>query len=166
MGGAWARDLGPDLSQAELAQFLRLWDRLSTVQLRPDVTDAVRWAWETSGDYSVRSAYASKFIGQEHDLRASFIWRSRAPLRCRFFNWLILNNQVWTSDRLARRGLPHQVVCPLCDQDQETVDHLMLSCVFSRSVWFEALSAQGHDEWAPSPSDRLLPWCSSPSPVP
>lgn len=115
MAGAWARDLGPDLTHAELAQFLLLWDTLASVELHTGITDSVRWAWETSGAFSAQSAYASKFIGCEHDIAASFTWRSRTPLRCKFFSWLILKNRVWTYDRLARRGLPHQAVCPMCE---------------------------------------------------
>ena len=29
-------------------------------------------------------------------------------------------------DRLARKGLPHPAVCPLCDQVEETLDHLLV----------------------------------------
>ena len=133
-GGAWARDLGPDLSQPELKQFLALWNRVTKVQLRLRIADRVRWAWETSGVFSMRSAYASRFIGREHDLGASFTWHSRAPLRCKLFSSLILKDRVWTSDRLARRGLPHQETCPLCSQEHESIDHLLIACVFARSV--------------------------------
>lgn len=159
--GAWARDLGPDLSQPELEQFLALWNRVTEVQLRPGIADRVRWAWETSGVFSVRSAYASRFIGREHDLGASFTWHSRAPLRCKFFSWLILKDRVWTSDRLARHGLPHQETCPLCSQEQESIDHLLIACVFARSVWFEVLSALGQEDRSPGPGDRLLHWCTA-----
>ena len=37
-----------------------------------------------------------------------FTWKSKAPLRCRFFLWLAMHNRCWISDRLARRGLDHQ----------------------------------------------------------
>ena len=40
------------------------------------------------------------------------------------------------ADRLAKRGLQHLDACPLCDQAQETAQHLLLSCVFTRQVWF------------------------------
>lgn len=131
------------------------------MQLRPGIADKVRWAWETSGVFSVRSVYANKFIVREHDLGASFTWRSRAPLRCKFFSWLILKDRVWTSDRLARRGLPHQDACPLCNQEQESIDHLLIACVFARSMWFEVLTAWGQEDRAPGPDDRLLPWCAA-----
>ena len=51
-----------------------------------------------------------------------------------------LLNCCWTADRLARRGLDHPEYCPLCDQDEETVQHLLVACVFSRQVWFSVLS--------------------------
>lgn len=36
---------------------------------------------------------------------------------------------------MAKRGLTQPNVCPLCDQEQETIQHLLVSCVFSREVW-------------------------------
>jgi len=47
----------------------------------------------------------------------------------------------WTADRLARKGLisNHPAASPLCDQTEETIDHLLVSCVFSLQVWFAIL---------------------------
>ena len=42
----------------------------------------------------------------------------------------------WTSDTLSRKGLPHQVSFPFCHQKEETISHILLSCVLSREVWF------------------------------
>jgi hypothetical protein len=39
---------------------------------------------------------------------------------------------VWTADRLARHGMDHPDKCPLCDQEEETIDHLLVSCKCSR----------------------------------
>lgn len=103
----------------------------------------------------------SKNSLDEHDRGASFIWRSRAPLICKIFTWLALKNRVWTSDRLARRGLPHHDACPLCDQEQESIDHLLISCVFARSVWFADLSAWCKGKWTPKADYHLLAWCTS-----
>jgi hypothetical protein len=55
------------------------------------------------------------------------------------FLWLVAHNRCWTADRLARRGLDHPPICPLCDQEEETLDHLLVSCVFSRIFWFQLL---------------------------
>uniref|UniRef100_A0A453RTA7 Reverse transcriptase zinc-binding domain-containing protein n=1 Tax=Aegilops tauschii subsp. strangulata TaxID=200361 RepID=A0A453RTA7_AEGTS len=48
-------------------------------------------------------------------------------------------DRCWTTDRLARRGLQHLVRCPLCDQDLETMHHLILACPFAPQIWYEVL---------------------------
>ena len=53
------------------------------------------------------------------------IWRPWAPLRVKIFFWLALRDWCWTAERLARHGLPHGSVCPLCDQATETMAHLL-----------------------------------------
>ena len=35
--------------------------------------------------------------------------------------------------------LPHPARCPLCDQEEETVQHLLTTCVFARQFWFSIL---------------------------
>jgi hypothetical protein len=49
-------------------------------------------------------------------------------------NFSVVGNP--TADRLAKRGLPHPDKCPLCDQEEETIQHLLTSCVTARQVWF------------------------------
>jgi len=56
--------------------------------------------------------------------------------------WLIANNRCWSAGRLAERGLPHHECCILCDQEEETIDHLMLACVFAQ-IWFSLLRLVG-----------------------
>uniref|UniRef100_A0A8R7TE14 Reverse transcriptase zinc-binding domain-containing protein n=1 Tax=Triticum urartu TaxID=4572 RepID=A0A8R7TE14_TRIUA len=60
----------------------------------------------------------------------------------KFFAWLVVKNRCWTLDRLAARSLPHQPCCPLCLQEPETLDHLLIQCFFARAVWFNALRAR------------------------
>lgn len=54
-----------------------------------------------------------------------------SPYKCRFSMWLLAHNKCWTADQLARHGLPHPECCPFCDQDDETINHLMVGCVFA-----------------------------------
>jgi hypothetical protein len=85
-----------------------------------------------SGNYSASSAYKALFQGSIGFEPAERVWKSWAPRKCKFFIWLVEHDRCWTADRLARRGLDHPDCLPLCDQDDESINHLLVSCVFSR----------------------------------
>lgn len=40
-------------------------------------------------------------------------------------------------------------MCPLCDQEQETVQHLLSTCVFAQHFWFKILTPLGFQDRAP-----------------
>jgi hypothetical protein len=67
------------------------------------------------------------------------------------------------ADKLARRGLDHPERCPLCDQQAETINHLLVSCVFARQVWDGLLQPVGLLELVPQPVDEVFDewWRSS-----
>ena len=67
--------------------------------------------------------------------------------------WLVAHNRCWTADRLAKNGLAHPEKCPLCDQEEETINHLLLSCVFARQTWFEILLGLGLQVLSPQLED-------------
>lgn len=155
----WAADVGPELTPASIWEYLRLWEMITRQQIQEDLPDSISWAWEKNGMHSTKSAYAAKFWGREVAPTASFTWKSRAPLQCRFFVWLALKDRCWTSDQLAKRGLDHQEAFPLCDQEEETINLLMLDCVFACEVWTEVCMALGKQEWTPSGNEKLQDWC-------
>lgn len=45
--------------------------------------------------------------------------------------------------KLARRELPHSERCPLYDQEEESIEHLLASCIFARQFWFQLLETGG-----------------------
>lgn len=79
----------------------------------------------SSGQYSTKSAYKVLFYGATSFEPAKSIWKSWAPNKCLFFVWLVEHNRCWTADKLAKRGLQHPEKCPLYDQDEENINHLL-----------------------------------------
>lgn len=71
-----------------------------------------RWAGEgqdsveftSHGEYMTTSAYKAQLLGTTTTNFNYLIWKSWAPRKCKTFVWLIIQNRVWTSDRLATRG--------------------------------------------------------------
>jgi hypothetical protein len=74
-----------------------------------------------------RSAYLMQF---QSSLKSDFkklIWQVWVPSCCKFFVWmlqnrvcnffvwLMLQNRVWTADRLLLRQWPNEYFCPLCE---------------------------------------------------
>jgi hypothetical protein len=105
---------------------------------------SIWWGWGLTFIYiAAKSAYEGFFIGAVQFRPWERIWKSWAPGKCKFFMWLVAHNRCWTADRLAKRGLPHPECCPLCDQAEETIEYLLISCVFSRQVWYNILHKVG-----------------------
>lgn len=61
--------------------------------------------------------------------------KSWTPLQCKFSLRLTVNNRCLTANRLAKWGLPDPCACPVCDQADETIQHLLVPCLFARQVW-------------------------------
>jgi hypothetical protein len=71
------------------------------------------------------------------------IGKTWAPQRVKIFLWVALKRRHWTGDRRARHGLEARELWYLCDQGQETIDHIIAVCPFSEEVWFYVLQALG-----------------------
>uniref|UniRef100_A0ACD6A3J2 Uncharacterized protein n=2 Tax=Avena sativa TaxID=4498 RepID=A0ACD6A3J2_AVESA len=156
LSGAWLLDCGPDLGDASVEEFFTLWHVLATVQLSPGVDDVLTWRWTKDGAYSAKSAYNAFFAGSTRAPVAEQIWRSRAPYSGKFFAWLASRDRCWTGDRLERRGLPRPAACPLCDQQQESIRHLLVGCVVAREVWAWTLRHWAKPMWVPTHDTELL----------
>jgi hypothetical protein len=156
LSGMWLQDCGPNLGEAALAEFFILWQMLADVQLFPEHEDTLRRCWSGDGVYSAKSAYNAFFVGRSIATTASVIWRSRAPYGCKFSAWLVTRDRCWTADRLERHGLPRPAACSLCDQEPETIQHLLLGCVVGHEIW-----AWDRLVWLPQLDTQLLLWWSS-----
>ncbi|GJN37129.1 hypothetical protein PR202_gb26054 [Eleusine coracana subsp. coracana] len=120
----WLHDARAAHSVGELNEFLALWDVLWEF-------DKHYWRLCSSGQYSASSAYSHLFWGAVQYGPFDRTWKSWAPGKCKFFLWLVAHDRCWTADRLAHRGLDHPEKCILCDQEQETINHLLVACPFS-----------------------------------
>jgi hypothetical protein len=63
------------------------------------------------------------------------VWKAWDPPKAKFFAWLLMQNRIWTADRLHARGWPNCDRCPLCNQTLETVDHLFIKCRYTTRIW-------------------------------
>ncbi|KAL6626203.1 hypothetical protein ACP70R_029929 [Stipagrostis hirtigluma subsp. patula] len=135
----WIHDIQCGLSWDGIRELFRLWDCLLGITLT-DQEDIHTWRLDASGQYSSKSAYTAYFFGAVTFEPWHRLWKTWAPAKCKMFLWLAIKNRCWTADRLAKRGLSHPDKCPLCDQEDETIQHLLTTCVVTRQVWFSLFS--------------------------
>jgi hypothetical protein len=132
----WMRGLHRISENTEIRQFSSLWSKVQQVALDPMVSDSISWVWHNSKTYSASSAYQCQFLGSVSPFQFDKMWAAKVEAKCKFFMWLWLRGRILTSNNLAVRGIPHDDICTLCDQEVETPSHLILSCPFARSVWY------------------------------
>jgi hypothetical protein len=126
-----------------LAQYLQLWDIVAGTVLTEGRQDEAVWRCTKDGNFSVSSAYRLFFIANKEFACAKPIWKSKAPMRCKFFMWLAVHKRCLTADNLARRGWPHNPVCSLCQSVGENCTHLFVHCRFTRQVWCRVRAFSG-----------------------
>jgi hypothetical protein len=63
------------------------------------------------------------------------IWSSKSIPKIDMYVWTTAHRGILTGENLRRRGWEGPSRCPLCCQEEETTDHLLLSCTYSKEVW-------------------------------
>jgi hypothetical protein len=62
---------------------------------------------------------------------ATWVWKNWAPQRVKFFTWLALRQRLWSAETRRRHWTRRPWYLLLCDQESETVDHLLVNCSFA-----------------------------------
>jgi len=52
-----------------------------------------------------------------------------------FTLWLQAQNKLLTKDRMLKWKMQVEPVCVMCNQEEETRDHLFYDCIFARMLW-------------------------------
>lgn len=145
-----AKYYGLPNTQILVQYIINLWERLQVFALQPGREDQFILKWISSGQYSVASAYRAFFHGLVYFPCVKQLWKARAPLKCKFFVWLVLHKHCWAADRLQCHGRPNKGICSLCQQEPESVEHLFMECPMAREVWFRLVHTVGLETLCPS----------------
>ena len=58
------------------------------------------------------------------------------PIKCNIFMWRMLMDRIPTKQALARRNINcGDGLCTLCEDQEESVDHLFSACIIANGVW-------------------------------
>lgn len=139
INGSWITQIRGGVTVPATAEYLHIRDELRDVQLS-EAADLLVWRWTVDGTYTSRSGYLALHSALHPIPGCDRIWETWAPLRVKISLWLALRRRHWTADRRRWHGLDALDHCYLCDQEPETIDHIIASCSFSRQVWWNILA--------------------------
>ncbi|XVE48701.1 hypothetical protein DITRI_Ditri01bG0023300 [Diplodiscus trichospermus] len=123
--------------------------QLNATLLRDDheAEDKFMWGLNSSGHFSVKSAYMSlrQNFGEVCDDLWRQIWRIKAPQRVHVFIWLALHGRLMTNEERVKRSLTSNSYCSLCNQHPELVLHALRDCTAASSLWMSILGINGRN---------------------
>jgi hypothetical protein len=120
------------LSGNKWTTWLHLCQRLMMVNLNNE-PDCFMWKLTTNGLFTVKSMYEDLMNDHTTYLR-KYLWKMKIPLKIKIFMWFLSNKVLLTKDNLAKRQWNGCTKCVFCGE-QETVEHLFLSCPFAKLIW-------------------------------
>ena len=68
-----------------------------------------------------------------------FLWSKAFIPKIDIFCWTLAHNSILSDENLQKRGMEGPTRCPLCKKKEETSDHIILGCHFSKEVWIGAM---------------------------
>lgn len=137
-GSSW------NLPSPRSAAALDLHAFLTTISLPLPSTseDSFDWVVDNVPCSGFSSSSTWNFIRTKDEVKswASSIWFKGATPRNAFNMWVSHLDRLSTRSRLQSWGMQVSPLCCLCSNFLETRDHLLLHCVFSRTIWSLVMS--------------------------
>lgn len=63
------------------------------------------------------------------------IWNASIPLRIGFFAWRVYHGRLQTVDNPNVRGMRLHNICSMCEKSEDSVDHILVTCRWTKKVW-------------------------------
>jgi len=109
-----------------------------------NVEDELIWAHLKAGQYTPKQGYDIIIVDKKPEVTRSWwdtLWKLKAPPCTRLLMWNILEDKIPTGSYLKRRAFMGPTRCVLCLQEEESTQHLFLTCSTSRGIWSQVLWA-------------------------
>ncbi|KAJ0751570.1 putative reverse transcriptase zinc-binding domain-containing protein [Helianthus annuus] len=128
----WRRQFNSAEEFSESGELMRV---LNSVSLH---TGPDRWAWaiDATGSFSVKSLRGLMQKKGYSGTGQRFAWNNWALLKLNFLPWRVFLGRLPTLVALRNRNVQvPSVNCPICGNDEETIEHLFIACPFAQQLW-------------------------------
>ncbi|XP_023884264.1 uncharacterized protein LOC111996510 [Quercus suber] len=123
-------------------------DTILKIPLSHDLPeDKIIWLGNCRGVFTVKSAYhialnlLNSMVGEECSNGDPCkpiwkkLWHLNLSAKIKIFAWRACVNGLPTMEAIYSRGILQTKSCPVCGNEAENLDHALLDCAFSSSVW-------------------------------
>ena len=141
--GCWTPTFLRPLNDWELVEMTRFLLILHGHKFRPMGVDKLVLKNAIDKGFSVKSMYKSLDVSPALDFPHRLVWNPVAPPKTGVFAWEAAWGRVLTLDQLKRRGMTFANRCFMCEEEEETIDHLLIHCKFAKMLWDLLLSIVG-----------------------
>ena len=115
------------------------------------------------GQYSIKVCYRLLKGGIASPLLAGLIWNSCIPSKMSVFTWEVWWGKVLTMDQLKKKGFQIASRYPLCQEAEESLDHLLIHCPTTWGLWATLISLLGMVWACPLlAKDLMFEWATFP----
>ncbi|CAL1406321.1 unnamed protein product [Linum trigynum] len=125
-------------AEVERVSLLNLLNNVSFSSLAAGPSRNV-WELTQNGGFSSHSYYSELVKGSnlaDQEFPFKIVWCPVIPPKVCSFIWTVYYRKILTQDVLKKKGWSFPNRCALCGCFEESIDHLFISCPFSREVWF------------------------------
>ena len=141
--GCWTPTFLRSLNDWELVEMTRFLLILHGQKFRPMGVDKLVMKNAIDKGFSVKSMYKSLDVSPALDFPHRLVWNPVAPPKIGVFAWEAAWGRVLTLDQLKRRGMTFTNRCFMCEEEEETIDHLLIHCKIAKMLWDLLLSIVG-----------------------
>ena len=141
--GCWSPTFLRSLNGWELEEMTRFLQIIHDHKFRPTGVDKLSLKNAMDKGFSVKSMYKGFDVSPALDFPHRLVWNPIAPPKIGVFAWEAAWGKVLTLDQLKRRSMTFANRCFMCEEEEETIDHLLIHCKLAKMLWDLILSIVG-----------------------
>ena len=141
--GGWSPTFLRSLNDWGIGEMVRFLQILHDQNFRPEGEDMLLLKEVKEKRFSVQAMYKCYDSSPAFNFPYHLIWNSVVPPKIGIFTWEAVWGKVLTLDNLKRRGMAFANRFFLCEEGEETINHLLIHCRSAKMLWDLFLSIGG-----------------------